>query len=208
MQVTINTVTLPTVVLDAYLEQLNASIGPILAEEDLVSKAQHALLERAIFACSKSICMKFSKEIEEAGLFQGVISIDYPGFKWNSGLKFIYAVDQLTSCIVKSFAEEMIAGKERDLSMYFDFLVAWREISIDKATCDMMEHVEGPTARRLEEHALGLATVNARLMVGETPNIIIQTLHNVRDAISADKDPVQVLATDMEYLVPSVTSYL
>jgi hypothetical protein len=206
MQVTVNVVSLPPVVVDAFNDMLNASVTPIFAEDALPSKAQSGLVEMAYFACSKSICMKFMPELEEAGLFKDVVSIDFPSFKWTRGMKFCYAVDMIMACLVKTMAEEMVKGKE--FNSFIDFLEAWRDIRIDKSTGDLLEHVEGPAARRLEEHALGLATANANLMVGETPTIMLQTLNDIKRAMEAGTDPLATLAINMEYLQPNQAVYL
>lgn len=207
MQVTINVVRLPSTLLDAYLEMLSASINPILAEEDIPAKSQEKLLQSAFFACAKSICMKFEKEIEAAGMFKDVVSIDYPGFKWNRGLKFCYAVDMISPSIVKTLAEEMVEG--RDVSSFLDILEAWADIRIDKHTGDLLEHIEGPAARRLEEHALGLASANESLMIGETPLMMTRLLNNVKSNLEVGSDtPLDCLSQDMEFLLPSVVVYL
>lgn len=210
MQVTTNVVTLPKAVIDAYMDTLSASIDPILKEEDMPAKVQLQLLSNARGACEKSICVKHMKELEAAGLFNGVVSIDFPGFKWNRGSKFIYAMEMLVPCIVKTLAEEMVKDPEpRDLSLYFDFLEAWHNIAVDKATGETLEGAEGPSARRLEEHALGISEANFRMMVGETPTNIQRVLNNVKSNLEMQVDtPLDTLELDMEYLVPLPVVYL
>lgn len=203
MQVTVNVVSLPPVVVDAFNDMLTASVTPIFNEDALPSKAQAGLLAAAYFACQKSICMKFMPELESAGMFKDVVSIDYPGFKWNRGLKFCYAVDMIIPSLVKTMAELIVQG--RDFSGFMDFLEAWEGIKIDKATGELLEHIEGPAARRLEEHALGLCKANCSLMVGETPTIIRRVLNNVKGAVEVGSDtPLDCLTHDMEYLLPNL----
>lgn len=205
MQVTVNVVSLPPVVVDAFLDILKASITPILAEE-LPAKAQKRLLDHAYHASCKSVCMRFMTELDEAGLFNAV-SIDYPSFKWGRGTKFCYAVDVITPCLVKTMAEEMVTG--RDVSEFVDFLEAWNTITIDKVTGDLLEDIEGPVARRLEEHALGLAQGNYNLMIGETPHMMLKLLGNVSRALAnGSHTPLDCLEHDMEYLVPNLVVYL
>lgn len=206
MQVTVNAVSLPPVIVDAFNDLLTASITPIFAEDALSSKAQNGLVHSAYFACQKSICMKFMHELEEAGLFKDVVSIDYPSFKWTEGLKFCYAVEMIIACLMKTMVEEMAKGRE--FSSFIDFLDAWRGIRIDKATGDLLEHIEGPAARRLEEHALGLCTANDNLMVGETPSVMLRMLNNVKRALDEGTDPLACLAIDMEYLQPNPVVYM
>lgn len=208
MQVTTNVVTLPKAVIDAYLDTLSASIDPILKEEDMPAKVQLQLLTNARMACDKSICVKHMKEIEAAGLFDGVVSIDFPGFKWTRGSKFVYAMEMIVPCIVKSLAEEMVR-EPRDISQYLDFLEAWHSIAVDKATGETLEGAEGPSARRLEEHALGLSEANFRMMVGETPTNILRVLNNVKCNLEMQVDtPLDTLELDLQYLVPLPVVYL
>lgn len=203
MQVTVNVISLPPVIVDAFNDMLTASVTPIFNEDALPSKAQANLLSSAYFACQKSICMKFMPELEAAGMFDGVISIDYPGFKWTRGLKFCYAVDMIVPSLVKTMAELMVEGRE--FPGFIDFIDAWEGIKIDKVTGDLLEHIEGPAARRLEEHALGLSKANCTLMVGETPTIIRRVLNNVAAALKAGADkPLDCLSNDMEFLVPNL----
>lgn len=208
MQVTKNMIQLPAVVVDAYLDVLKASVGPILDESDLPSKSLHNLLWSATRAAEKSICRKFAKEIEEAGMFSGVISIDFPGFKWTPAMKYSYSVEMFLPSFVYSIALAMPTG-DRDLSFYRDYLTAYHEVSVDRIVAENLEGAEGPAARRLEEHALGLADVNVRLLVGETCSNILRVLDNVQGAMNADSDtPLDVLEDDMEFLAPSPTTYL
>lgn len=208
MQVTTNVVQLPAVVIDAYLDILSASVGPILKEESLPAKAQHNLLWSASRAAEKSVCMKFIKEIEEAGLFSGVVSIDYPGFKWTRGMKYMYAVEMLVASMVYSIALAMPTNN-RDLTNYLDYLEAWHSISVDRIVGENLEGAEGPAVRRLEEHALGLATANVSLLIGETSANILRVLNNVKAAMEAGSDtPLASVDADMEYLMASPTIYL
>lgn len=207
MQVTTNVVRLPSIVVDAYLDILKQSITPILSEENLPSKSQAKMLEMALFAAQKSVCMKFMKEIETAGLFEGVVSIDFPGFKWTRGSKFCYAVDCITPCLVKTMALEMVDG--RDVSEYLDFLEAWDALRVDSSASELLSDVEGPAARRLEDHILGLTRVNATLMVGETPSVIMRLLSNVKTGLDNQVDtPLDMLDQDMELLMHNATTYL
>lgn len=199
MQVTKNVVSLPSIVVDAYLDMLAKSVDPILSEEGLSSKVQDGLLSAAYYACTKSVCMKFMPEIEEAGLFN-VICLDNPAFKWNRGNKFVYAAGNIVACLVRTMAEEM-AHSNRDVTAFMDFLEAWDAINIDKNTAELLEHAEGLAGKRLEEHALGLAKANSNLMVGETQHQILQLLRNVKNGLDT-------LDADMEYLVPEQTVYL
>lgn len=207
MQVTTNVVRLPSVVVDAYLDILKQSITPILSEENMPAKAQYKMLEFAHFAAQKSVCMKFAKELEAAGLYDGVVSIDFPGFKWTRGLKFCYAVDRIIPCLVKTMAEEMVTG--RDVSEYLDFLEAWDALRVDRSAGELLEDVEGPAARRLEDHILGLARVNSTLMVGETPSLIMRLLSNVKTGLENQVDtPLDMLELDMESLDHQGVTYL
>lgn len=207
MQVTTNVVRLPSVVVDAYLDILKQSITPILSEENLPSKSQAKMIEVAQFAAQKSVCMKFMKEIEAAGLFENVISIDYPGFKWTRGSKFCYAVDCIPACLVKTMAIEMVGG--RDVSEYLDFLEAWDALRVDSAASELLNDVEGPAARRLEDHILGLTRANATLMVGETPSVIMRLLSNVKTGLDNQVEtPLDMLDQDMELLMHNVVTYL
>lgn len=207
MQVTTNVVRLPSIVVDAYLDILKQSITPILSEENLPSKSQAKMLEMALFAAQKSVCMKFMKEIETAGLFEGVVSIDFPGFKWTRGSKFCYAVDCITPCLVKTMALEMVDG--RDVSEYLDFLEAWDALRVDSSASELLSDVEGPAARRLEDHILGLTRANATLMVGETPSVIMRLLSNVKTGLDNQVDtPLDMLDQDMELLMHNATTYL
>lgn len=207
MQVTTNVVRLPSIVVDAYLDILKQSITPILSEENLPSKSQAKMLEMAQYAAQKSVCMKFMKELETAGLFEGVVSIDFPGFKWTRGAKFCYAVDCITPCLVKTMALEMVEG--RDISEYLDFLEAWDALRVDSSASELLSDVEGPAARRLEDHILGLTRVNATLMVGETPTVIMRLLSNVKTGLDNKVDtPLDMLDQDMELLMHNVVTYL
>ena len=206
MQLTTHAVQLPKVILDAYLDILAARVNPILQEEDLSTKAQHNLLWSAARATEKSVCMKFMKELEAAGLFSNVASIDFPAFQWNRGLKFIYAVEMLVPSVVYSLALEM-PSKERDLTCFFDYLEAMKEISVDRVIEENLEGAEGPAARRIEKHALGLADANVLMMGGETPCNILRVLNNVRNALNEQVDtPLDSVDADMEYLLPWSTT--
>ncbi len=203
MQLTTHAVQLPKVVLDAYLDILAASVNPILQEEDLPAKVQHNLLWLAARATEKSICTKFMKELEAAGLFSNVASIDFPAFQWNRSLKFIYAVEMLVPSIVYSLALEM-PSKERDLTFYFDYLEAVKEIAVDRLVGDNLEGAEGPAARRIEKHILGLADANVRMLVGETSCNILRVLNNVRNGLQENLDtPLDTVSSDMEYIITS-----
>lgn len=208
MQVTTNYVALPSHVIDAYLEALGASVSPLLKENDLPTKAMNNLLRSAARATDKSICRKFAKEIEEAGLFKDVVSIDFPSFRWTPALKYIYAVEMLVPCIVYSIAMEMPKG-ERDLAFYRDYLDVQHDVAVDRLVTDNLEGADGPVARRLEEHALGLADVNIRLLVGETASNIQRLLNNVHNAmVDETDDPLDSVKADMEYICPSPVVYL
>lgn len=203
MQLTTHAVQLPKIVLDAYLDILAASVNPILQEEDLPAKVQHNLLWGAARATEKAICTKFMKEIEAAGLFSNVASIDFPAFQWNRGLKMIYAVEMLVPSIVYSLALEMPA-KGRDLTFYFDYLEAVKQIAVDRVTEESLEGAEGPAARRIEKHALGLADANVRMMVGETSCNILRVLNNVLNGLQENVDtPLDSVSSDMEYILMS-----
>lgn len=207
MQVTVNSVILPQNVIDAYIDTLNASITPIFTEDSVPAKAQEKLLVHAAFAATKSICMKFAKEIEEAGLYEGVVSIDFPSFKWTKGLKFCYAVDMFDVCVIRTLARAVFDG--RDISSYLDYLAAWHDLRIDKGTSDLLENIEGPAARRLEEHALGLAKANETLMVGATPLMMLNVLNNVKARMDkGEQFPLDGVAHDLEYLAPNQVIYL
>lgn len=208
MQVTTNYVALPSHVIDAYLEALGASVAPLLKENDMPSKAMNNLLWSAARATEKSICRKFAKEIEEAGLFKDVVSIDFPGFRWTPALKYSYAVEMLVPCMVYSIAMEMPENK-RDLAFYRDYLDVHHDVAVDNLVASNLEGADGPAARRLEEHALGLADVNIRLLVGETAANILRLLNNVRNAMNEDTDtPLDNVKADMDYILPSPVVYL
>lgn len=208
MQVTTNVVTLPTSVINAYLEALEASAGPLLKESDLPSKAMHNLLWSASRAAEKSICRKYAKEIDEAGLFRDVISIDFPGFKWTPAIKYAYSMEMLVPCIVYSIANAMPEAKH-DITFYRDYLEVVHDVAVDRIVSENLEGADGPAARRLEEHALGLADVNVRLLVGETAANVLRVINNVQEAIDAGVDtPLGSVKHDMDYLFPSPTTYL
>lgn len=208
MQVTVNVVTVPKIVIDSYLESLQECIGPILQEEDLPAKTQYSILSAAVAACNKSVCVKHVKDLEAAGLYEGVTSIDYPTFKWTKATRLLYAVDMITPCIAKSLAEEMIVEK-RDLSRYYDFLEAWHSIWVNKSTGEQFDGLDSPSVRRLEEHVLGIAEANIRMMLGETPTNILRVLNNVKDAVESGVDtPLDTLEADLDILVPTPVIYL
>lgn len=208
MQVTVNVVTVPKAVIDDYLESLQECVGPFLQEEDLPAKTHYNLLSAAAAACTKSVCVKHLKELEVAGLFEGVTSIDYPTFKWTKATRLLFAIEMITPCIVKSLVEEMVTEK-RDLTRYYDFLEVWHALWVDKATADQFDSLESPAVRRLETHVLGISEANFRMMLGETPTNILRVLNNVKDAIDAGVDtPLDTVEADLDILVPTPVIYL
>ena len=140
--------------------------------------------------------------------FVFVVSIDYPGFKWTRGMKYVYAVEMLVASMVYSIALAMPTNN-RDLTNYLDYLEALHSISVDRIVGENLEGAEGPAVRRLEEHALGLATANVSLLIGETSTNILRVLNNVKAAMEAGSDtPLASVEADMEYLMDSPTIYL
>lgn len=207
MQVTVNIVSIPKAVVDTYLETVMASMDPILKEEDLPSKASARMLRSAYAAAIKSIVSRHLRDLEFAGLFDGVISIDFPGFKWTRGSRLLYAMDMITPCVLKTLAEDLAKG-ERNLDEFMELLVAYRHQVVNESAEEVLEKSEGPSARRLEEHVLGIEDANFRLMLGVTSSNMLRVLSCVKQHMQEGREPLSTLADDLDILWPWPVVYL
>lgn len=203
MQVTTNVITLPSSVLDNYLECLAASITPILKEEGISAVAQASMLRYAVAAVVKSVCVNNLSTLEGAGLFEGVKCIELPDFQWSRGSKLLYAYEMLIPSIVKTMAEQLAAG-ERNVQSYMDMLSAIRDINTCEAVEEALEKASGPSAKRLENHIDGIAQVNYTLMLGMTSGNILRVLNSVIE----NTEPLASLEEDLNLLVPTPLIYL
>ena len=201
MQVTTNVISVPKAVVDNYLETLMASVDPILKEDDLPSKVSARMLRSALYTVIKSVVARHLRDLEFAGLFDGVISIDFPGFKWTRASKMIYAMDMLLPSVLKTLAEELAKG-ERNVDEYVEFLQACYSISVDEETSEILEKAESPSARRLEEHALGIVDANHRLMLGATAYNALRILNCVKQHMQEGRDPLSTLEDDLDLFMP------
>lgn len=203
MKFTQNVVTLPKEVVDAYLDALMATVDPILKEEDVPACVLQDLIYAAGAAVRKSIVIKNLKALEEAGLFNGVTCVDYPGFTWTLGLKRLYAVNVFSLSLLRTLALDLAVGT-RTLDDYLNYLEVCSKIELESGVHTALKDAPEAMQRRLEGVIGSITQANTKYMLGVTVENVLRLFKNVKDNLEmqVDDGPLANLEDDMSLLMP------
>jgi hypothetical protein len=168
MKLSLKIATLPTTMVDYYLEKTEVLQDTLLAEEaNLSPEDLRQLIGIANAAVVKKTLAEHLPAITESGFFQGITSWERYEVEWTDELRFLYFYEVFHGCLVRTLAEDQLAGR-RDIKGTVERFRDMHDLRVASEVSLSLKDVPEGVASRLRATVEEVSRVNVGTMLGDT----------------------------------------